>query len=93
VKIDPDAMAFPQPMAENPFGTTQTAFEKHPDFGGLSIRAHFASLAMQASVSAMTPAYCEAVKIEAEKHGITESRFIARMAIEHADSLIAELNK
>jgi len=82
VKIDPDAMAFPQPMAENPFGTTQTAFEKHPDFGGLSIRAHFASLAMQGMLANPSMDVANIGDVQ-----------ISQLAVFFANGLIHELNK
>lgn len=40
-------LAFPQPMAATPTGEMYCAVEKHPDFGGMTLRDYFAAKAMQ----------------------------------------------
>ena len=43
-----DAPAFPQPMAAMPTGEMYCSCEKHPDFGGMTLRDYFAAKAMAA---------------------------------------------
>jgi hypothetical protein len=41
-------LAFPQPMAALPTtGEMYCAYEKHPDFGGMTLRDYFAAAALQ----------------------------------------------
>jgi len=43
-----DIPAFPQGIAGTTDGGTYTGFEKHPDFGGMTLRDYFAAKAMAA---------------------------------------------
>lgn len=73
MKTDPNALAFPY---EEMNGQRET----YRDHFGLSVREHFAVLAMQGAMS--NPAY----------FGLTTDR-IADLAVSQADALISSLNK
>lgn len=75
MKIDPNAPAFPVPMVpcDNAGGFTDVRE------GGLTVRAHFASLVMQGLMACPETA--------------GKAMEFAAWSVEHADALIAELNK
>lgn len=39
--------AFPQGIASTPMGDMYCSWEKHPDFGGMTLRDYFAAAALQ----------------------------------------------
>ena len=83
MKIDPNDSAFPITESTNAHGN-MTAINDSCAYivssGGLTIRAHFAALAMQGMLS-----YNDSP--------IGRGSLFARNAVEYADALITELNK
>ncbi len=80
--INPDAPAFPVPLQD---GETIGQRGGHISPNGLTVREHFAAMAMQGILA------CEFdVEIQA---GENQLQAIARCSVAQANALIAELNK
>lgn len=79
--IRPTDPAFPVSTGTNPGNPA----------AGITVRAHFAAMAMQGIIS--NPESFAAAKSVAEQHNVKPSEAAARLAVAYADSLIAELNK
>lgn len=78
MKIDPTDAAFPIPYGRDPSA---------PHVSGLTIRAHFAAMAMQGMLA--NPVVMQTVG----SRGIDPGPELAKAAVDSADYLIAELNK
>lgn len=95
MNIDPNSPAFPQPDTYHPGGEVE--------FGrpGLTIRAHFAAMAMQGMVDRVLfdqrfeDVFCVECTNHEErrKKAARLNEFCAFLAVDMADALIAELNK
>jgi hypothetical protein len=60
---------------------------------GISVRAHFASMAMQGYLSAIDANLCKALLQSARACGLSMPALIAQNSVDYADALIHELNK
>jgi hypothetical protein len=89
MKIDPDAPAFPWEDINHRTGQHRTG--QPSASAGLSIRAHFASLAMQRMAG--NPAIIGPNPMCGVAYVNGSPETLAQMAIQQADALIAELNK
>lgn len=81
--IDPNAPAYPnhRPYLDG-------------SIDGMTIRATMAMHMHAATLGAMGGIdYLKAIDVTAEKKGVTTSKLVAMLSVEHADALIAELNK
>jgi hypothetical protein len=78
-KIDNGGLAFPQPMAVMPTtGEMHCAFEKHPDFAGMTLRDWFAGMALQGLLAQPLDVGCNYVP-----------RLCAQSAFDMADAMLA----
>lgn len=97
MKIDPNAPASPHTVpgwtettSSSLSGSTQI-YHDEIRYPGLTIRAHFAAMAMAAMAGSYEFQQFAAKK--AQEHRCGGVDVIAKRAVEHADALIAELNK
>ena len=88
--IDPNAPAFPH-VADIIQQGENTFLKKSLTSNGLTIRAHFAAMAMQ-GLAANHQFLLAVLQCSKVTNGKPET-VLAQSAIEHADALIAELNK
>jgi hypothetical protein len=71
--------AFPQPMAALPTtGEMYCAYEKHPDFGGMTLRDYFAAAALRGYMA--NPEFCM---------GHDSPRNVAANCYDYADAMLA----
>lgn len=59
----------------------------------MTLRQHFAAMAMQGLITTLTGTMATAIKQEAEKLGVGMSRQLAATAVAQADALLTELEK
>lgn len=71
--------AFPQPMATSAEGSMYVAAEKHPDFGGMTLRDYFAGQALVGYLASRE--YGEEAAQNPDK--------VAEWAYQNADAMIA----
>ena len=79
---DDGGVAFPQPIATAVDGSMYCSVEKHPVFGGMTLRDYFAAMAMQGA--------CISVGIEGAVHREMEvsTEDVARDAYKMADAML-----
>lgn len=91
MKIDPNAAMFPAPRVRNDVSDSGTITQRLEMVGGLTIRAHFAAMAMQGLLADQT--FKMAARECSKTEGGKTDSLVAAAAIQFADALIAELSK
>lgn len=93
VRIDDGGPAFPRPRGK---GWDDDGEERSNQAQvGMSVRAYFAAKAMQAALNACVsqPHTAAAIAKQSAECGSTQNAYIAKIACDAADALIAELRK
>lgn len=86
-----DQPAFPHISELKSFNLDGSCIARQLTSGGMTVRQHFASLAMQGLLANRLALI--AAKESGEENGITPRSVIAREAVENADALIAALEE
>ena len=82
-------LAFPQPMAALPTtGEMYCAFEKHPDFGGMTLRDYFAAAALQGMMASESTKIMSMAELVGNT-GVGTAELAAETAYIHADAMLA----